>query len=279
MGNKFTEAEAAKLAPAEIRRLIRNGDWTGPDEIACLGYWKANLAVVPADWAYEFLLFAQRNPQPCWVSAATDPGNPYPRQLAADADVRTDLPRYRVFRDGKLIDEPTDILKYWRDDLVAFFIGAVVNTTFVFQKANVKYRLIGGYTSNIPCVPAGRFHCNMAVTCSIFKSSYDAVRAIQISSRYPDAHGAPVHIGSPSAIGIKDLAHPDISNLLEAKNLQHPEMLSLGFTVESGEVPMFWGAGVTPQLAAVAAKVPFMITHYPACLFISDKLCEEFALL
>jgi len=276
---EFTDSELAAMSPAEMRAIIRRGEWTKADELACLGYWKANLAVVPEDYAYEFFLFCQRNPQACAAAAATEPGDPCPRQLAADADLRTDLPRYRVFKDGQLIDEPTDVLKYWRDDLVAFLIGAIPNTTLAFQKANVRYRLVGGYTSNIPCVPAGRFHGNMAVTCSIFKASDDAIRAIQISSRYQDGHGPPVHIGDPTIIGIKDLAHPDISTLIDVKNLQHPEMLSRGFDLEAGEIPMFWGAGVTPQLVAMAAKVPFMITHSPAHLFISDKSCEDFAIL
>ena len=276
---ELTEVELAAMSPAEMRALIRRGDWTEADESACLGYWKANLAVIPEEYAYEFFLFCQRNSQACAVGAATEPGNPCPEQLAKDADLRTDLPRYRVFHEGQLIDEPTDVLKYWRDDLVAFLMGAMPNVTLAFQKANVRYRLVGGYMSTIPCVPAGPFHGNMAVTCSIFKTSRDAVRAIQISSRYPDDHGPPVHISDPTAIGITDLGHPDISTLIHFKNLQHPEMLNKGFVIEPGEIPMFWGAGVTPQSVAIAAKVPFMITHFPAHLFISDKLCEEFAVL
>lgn len=277
---KLTEDEVGKLSPAEMRAVIRRKEWTEPDEMACLGYWKANMAIVPKDWAYEFLLYAQRNPQPCWVGAATDPGDPCPRQIASkDADIRTDLPRYRVFKDGKLVDEPTDIIKYWRDDLVAFFIGAFPNTAWLFQGANVRYRLLGAYTSTIPLVPAGRFHGNMAVSASIFKTTQDAVRAVQISSRYPDGHGAPVHIGGPETIGVKDLHHADIIPLLPVKNLQHPEMANKGYDLEPGEVMMWWGCGVTPQLAAIAARVPFMITHWPAHLFISDKRCEEWSIL
>lgn len=276
---KLTEEEVGKLSPAEMRSIIRRKEWTGPDEMACLGYWKANMAIVPKDYAYEFMLYAQRNPQPCWIGASTDPGDPCPKQIAKDADLRTDLPRYRVFKDGKIVDEPTDILKYWRDDLVAFLIGAFPNTAWLLQSANVRYRFLGAYTSTIPCVPAGRFHGNMAVSCSIFKTGRDAVRAIQISSRYPDGHGAPVHIGDAASIGVKDFHHPDIIPLINVKNLQHPEMYGKGYDPEPGETVMWWGCGVTPQLAALAAKIPFMVTHWPAHLFISDTRCEEWAIL
>jgi uncharacterized protein YcsI (UPF0317 family) len=238
------------------------------------------MAILPKDWAYEFMLYAQRNPQPCWVGTATDPGDPCPRQIAdKDADLRTDLPRYRVFKDGKIIDEPTDILKYWRDDLVAFLIGAFPNTAWLLQNTDVRYRFLGAYNSTIPCVPAGRFHGNMAVTASIFKTSHDAVRAVQISSRYPDGHGAPVHIGDASSIGVKDFYNPDIAPLIDVESLQHPDMIGKGFDLDPGEVVMWWGCGVTPQLAAKAAKVPFMITHWPAHLFISDTRCERWAIL
>ncbi len=278
--SKLTEDEVGKLSPAEMRAIIRRGEWTEPDEMACLGYWKANMAIVPKDWAYEFLLYAQRNPQPCWVGAATDPGDPCPRQIAdKDADLRTDLPRYRVFENGKIIDEPTDILKYWRDDLVAFLIGAFPNTAWIFKNAGVQYRLCGAYNSTIPLVPAGRLHGNMAVSATIFKTSHDAVRAVQISSRYPDGHGAPVHIGDGATIGVKDFDHPDIIPLVTVKPLQHPNMVGKGYDLEPGEVLMWWGCGVTPQLAALAAKVPFMITHWAAHLFISDTRCEDWSIL
>lgn len=275
----LTESEVAAMNPAEFRSLVRGGQWTKSCETTCIGYWKANLVIVPRDYAFEFLLFSQRNPQPCAVAEATEPGNPHPIMLADDADLRTDLPRYRVFKDGKIIDEPTDIIKYWRDDLVAFLIGAIPNVIPALQNADVRYRLIGVYTSSKPCIPAGRFHGNMTVSCMIFKTSHDAIRAVQITSRHPNGHGAPVHIGDPAGIGIKDLAQPDIAPLIGDKILQHPSMLSEGFSVQPGEVPMFWGNGVTPQKVALASRVPFMITHWPAHLFVSDRLVEELAIL
>ncbi len=277
---KWTEEEVAKLSPVEMRAVIRRKDWTGPDEMACAGYWKANMAILPKDWALDFMLYAQRNPQPCWIGASTDPGDPCPHTIAGpDADIRTDLPRYRVFRDGKLIDEPTDIKKYWRDDLVAFFIGAFPNSAWLLKQAQVHYRLLGAYNSTIPCVPAGRLHGNMCVSATIFRTSQDAVRAVQITSRYPDGHGAPVFIGPPEPIGVKSLSKADIIPLLPVELLQHPEEAHKGYDMRPGEVMMWWGCGVTPGAAAIAAKVPFMITHWPAHLFISDKKCEEFAIL
>ncbi len=269
----------AAVSPAEFRSIVRRGEWTRPSVEVCYSYAKFNLAVVPADMAFEFLLFCLRNPRSCDAQYVTEPGEIEPKLIAPGADLRTDLPRYRVFKNGGLIDEPTDVIKYWRDDLVSFLIGYSPNFDYALDQANVQYRMIGAFDTNIPLVPAGRFHGNMAVTCSIFKASHDAIRAIQISSGHRDGHGPPVHIGDPALIGIKDLAHPDISTLIDVKNLQHPEMLSRGFELEPGEIPMFWGAGVTPQLVAMAAKVPFMITHSPAHLFISDKRCDELAIL
>ena len=269
--------DVGKMSPSEMRKVIRDGRWTGPNQMACLGYWRANLVIVPQNYAFEFLLYAQHNPQACAIGVVTEPGDPILKQIAPEADLRTDLPRYRVFKDGEIIDEPTDILKYWRDDLVAFLIGAFRNIGWLFLSANVRYRMLGDYTSTIPCIPAGRFHGNMVVSCSIFKTSQDAVRAIQISSRYPDGHGPPIHIGSGTDIGINELSHPDIATAINVRSMQHPKMVEGGFKVQPGEICLWWGCGVTPQLAAKAAKVPFMITHYPAHFFISDKRCEEWS--
>ena len=279
---KPTEGEVGKLRPAEMRSIIRRGEWTGPNEMACIGYWKANLVVLPKDYAFEFLLFSQRNPKACAVTEACEPGDPHSRLLAPDIDLRTDLPKYRIWENGEIIDEPTDIVKYWRDDLVAFLIGSVPNVFAALLNANVEFRLLGAYSSTLPCIPAGRFYGNMAVTVSIFKSIYDVVRGIQISSRHPAGHGAPIHIGDPTDIGVKDLPNPDIISLMRIEGLCHPKMLSLGKTYpypQEGEIFMCWGCGVTPQLVARAAKVPFMITHYPGHLLITDQHVEELAIL
>jgi len=187
--------------------------------------------------------------------------------MAPNADLRTDLPKYRVYQDGKIVAEPTDIIKYWRDDLVAFLIGCSASFDWSLQAANVKFRLTGAYSTNIQCVPAGRFHGPMVVSCRFVKNGHDAVRAIQISSRLLKVHGPPVHIGDPDKIGIKDIYQPDIFSVGPIKPQQEDEIL------------MSWGCGITPQTVAIESKVPFMITHCPGHMFVTDWLTEELASL
>ncbi|GAI18747.1 unnamed protein product, partial [marine sediment metagenome] len=260
----YSKEELAAMSPKEFRGIVRRGEWGERSEGACRNYVVSNLAIVPKDYAFEFLLFCNRNPRPCPVIDVTEPGDPHPKLVAPEADLRTDLPKYRVFKDGQVIDEPIDITNYWRDDLVAFLLGCSHSFDWALRAANIHYRKIGAHTTTIPCLPAGRFHGPMQVSCRLVKS-YDASRAVQISSRYPFAHGAPVHIGDPAAIGIKDLYKPD-----------RPKPLKKPITpLEPDEVAMFWGCGVTPQIVAVEAKVSFMITHFPGHMFITDRLLEE----
>jgi uncharacterized protein YcsI (UPF0317 family) len=258
----LSDSELEEMSPRELRGLVRRGEWRGVNVYACRGYAMANLAIVPMDYAFEFLLFCQRNPYPCPVIEVTEPGNPEPRLMAPGADLRTDLPKYRVYQNGKLVDEPNDIMKYWRNDLVAFLIGCSNSFEWSLKAANVHFRLLGAYTSNIQCVPAGRFHGPVAVTCRLFKNGHDAVRAVQISSRLLKVHGPPLHIGDPARIGIKDLSQPDIFSF----NLP-PQ--------EPDEIAMFWGCGVTPQTVALESKIPFIITHAPGYMFMTDRLTEE----
>lgn len=275
MVSKFTESQLGAMSPEEFRSIVRRGEWTIPtdrykekDISPCRGYADANLAIVPREYAFEFMLFCNRNPRPCPILDVTEPGDPEPKRVAPGADLRTDVPRYRVFQDGLVIDEPTDINKYWRDDLVAFVIGSSTSFDWSLVAANVQFKMLGVHSTNIQCVPAGRFHGTMAVTTRLFSTSHDAVRAVQISSRHLDVHGPPVHIGDPVAIGIEDLYHPDIFSL--------PEPVT---PLEQGGVTMFWGCGVTPQIVALESKVPFMITHYPCHMFITNCLAEELAIL
>jgi uncharacterized protein YcsI (UPF0317 family) len=279
--NKFTDEQLAEMSPAEMRAIIRKGEWTEPDEMASIGYFKANLAVVPADWAFELMLFCKRNPISCYATEVTEAGATSPGWIAPGADLRTDLPRYRVFKDGEVIDEPTDVIKYWRDDLVSFLIGPLPNLLYMLQSANVRYCVLGAYNSTVSAVPAGRLHGNLAISCMIFKTNQDAVRGIQIASRYPDGHGAPHHFGlnDLETMGIKDYRKPDIIPLIGEKNLQHPDMVDHGYDLRPGEVAVWSGCGVTPQLAALASKVPFMITHKAAHLLITDTRCEEFSII
>jgi uncharacterized protein YcsI (UPF0317 family) len=269
--NELSKEKLLSMSPAEFRNIVRVGEWT-TDVVSnrvCRGYVNANLAIVPQDVAFEFLLFCSRNPGPCPVIDVTEPGNPHPSEaIAKGADLRTDLPKYRVFKSGELIDEPTDIIKYWREDLVAFLLGCSLSFEWVLEAANIHFRLMGDFITKIPCVPAGRFHGPMVVSCRVFEKSYLAMRAIQVSSRFPSMHGAPIHIGAPNTIGIRDLGKPEIWAPDPAEPLPKPN-----------EIIMFWAAGPTPQLVALQAKIPFMITHKAGHMFITDQLAQEQAVV
>ena len=265
---ELSRDEMGAMSPKEFREMIRQGELpeTESPQFYCRGYSQHGVAMIPRDYAFEFLLFCNRNPRPCYVCDVTEPGSPHAPFLAPKADLRTDLPRYTVFKDGKVIDEPTDVKKYWRDDLVSFLLACSWGWAGPARAYNVNFRYIGAYTTNIPCVPAGRFKCDhMIVSSSVFKTSYDAVRAIQICSRLPCGHGAPIHIGDPSAIGIKNIYEPDV---------YHPYPIS---PLEPNEVILTWGCAVTPVNAIKEAKPPLAIHSYPGQVFVSDRLTEELA--
>ena len=265
---KMDKEKYENMKPSEFRKIVREGKWTDTTENVCQGYAQANLVILPKEYAYEFLLVCQRNPRPCPVLEVTEAGDPYFKELASNADVRTDLPLYRVVKDGEIVDEPTDIQKYWKKDFVAFLLGCSRTFVWALKKANVSWRRYGAYRSNIPCKPAGRLHGHMVVGVRAFDNSKDAVRAIQISSRHPLMHGAPVFIGDPSDIGIDNLGKPDKFNPYRP-SIDPPK---------KGEIIMYWGCGVTPQLIAMESKIPFMITHSPSHMFVTDKLGEELAI-
>ena len=254
---------------ADVRRLARLGELTGPTPGLALGYVQANLVVVPRDLAFDFLLFCQRNPKPCPLLAASVPGDFRLPTLADDLDIRTDLPRYRVFRDGKLVDEPTDIRAHWRGDLVAFVLGC----SFSFEEALVEDGIelrhitcnatVPMYRTSIATAPAGPFHGPMVVSMRPMKPA-DAIRAIQITTRFPAVHGAPVHIGKPELIGIADLMKPDYGDPVP---------------VNADEIPVFWACGVTPQSVVATVKPEFCITHYPGSMLVTDRRNSEFAIM
>ena len=267
----YSEEQLVKMSPRDFRSAVRRGEYTGVTlgtVDVCAGYAQANLAMVPKELAFEFLLFCNRNPRPCSLIEVTEPGDPMTKLVAPGADLRTDLPKYRVFKNGELIDEPTDVIKYWRDDLVCFLIGCSRTFVWALRAANIPFRRYGGYQTTIPCVPAGCFHGPMWVSVRAFYNSHDAVRAIQICSRHPLFHGPPVHIGDPAEIGI-NLGQPDPFNPYRP-DIEPPK---------PGEIVMSWGEGVTPQAVALESKVPFMITHCPAHMFVTDCLGEELAIL
>jgi uncharacterized protein YcsI (UPF0317 family) len=243
-----------------VRSVCRSGRLTGPTPGLALGFVQANLVVLPKDWAFDFLLFCQRNPKPCPLLDVTEPGDPEPRSVAPGGDLRTDLPAYRVWRNGELVEEPTDITRHWRDDLVAFVIGCSFTFENALLAAGVPVRHIeqGGnvpmYRTSIPCRSAGRFSGPMVVSMRPLTPA-QAVKATQICSRFPRAHGAPVHFGDPAAIGIRDVNRPDYGDPVR---------------IQDGEMPVFWACGVTPQAVLMYAKPPLAITHKPGHMLLTD---------
>jgi len=245
---------------AELRARARRGEWKGTTGGHCPDFQQANLVILPADAAMEFAAFCTRNPVPCPIIEITPPGDPEPARSAPGADLRTDVPNYRVYRNGALAEKRADIRDLWRDDLVAFLLGC----SFTFEHALVEAGLpprnvergtmVSMFRSGIQCVPAGRFHGPMVVTLRPVAAA-DVARVRELSARYPHAHGAPIHVGDAAAIGIADPSRPDYGEPVE---------------IRAGEVPMFWGCGVTPQAVAVAAKVALMITHEPSQMFLTD---------
>ncbi len=201
---------------AEVRRLARMGELTGPTAGLAPGYVQANLVVVPRELAFDFLLFCQRNPKPCPLLDVTEPGSAEPTLIAPGADLRTDLPRYRVWRKGELIDEPTDLKHWWKDDLVGFLLGCSFTFENALLQAGVPLRhiqlhgTVPMYRTSIPCRPAGVFHGPMVVSMRPLTPA-QAVTATRVCARFPRAHGTPIHFGDPRAIGIRDIDRPDFA--------------------------------------------------------------------
>jgi uncharacterized protein YcsI (UPF0317 family) len=246
------------LSPAESREQYRAG-LAVPSSGWAPGFTQANLVVLPRDWAYDMLLFGQRNPQPVPLLDVTDAGSPH-TVLAAGADLRTDLPRYRVWRDGELVDEPTDVVDLWRDDLVAFLIGCSFSFETALIEAGVPVRNIeqgrnvSMYRTNRECRSAGRLSGPLVVSMRPIPGELIPA-AVQVTGRMPQVHGAPVHVGTPSSLGIADISRPDFGDPVE---------------FEDGDVPVFWACGVTPQAALMASRPPFAITHAPGYMFVTD---------
>ena len=260
----ISEAELAAMTPREFRHMVRRNEWTEGSFLACRGYAQANVIILPKDYAYEFLLFCNRNPRPCPIIDVTEIGNPHP-PLSPEADLRTDSRKYKVWKDGELVDEPTDIIGYWRDDLVGFLLGCSSSFHWLFKAANIRFRFLGAFITNIQCIPAGRFRGPLVVTCCLFKSGYDAVRATQITSRLIAVHGPPIHIGDPATIGIKDLCHADFG--------APPDVIP----PQPGEVALYWGCGQTPEVIIREIKPSLAITPQDLDLLIIDPLTEELA--
>jgi uncharacterized protein YcsI (UPF0317 family) len=252
-------SEPAELLPEAFRLLCREGGFTGSSSGVAKGYVQANLMILPREVAFDFLLFCQRNPKPCPLVEVLEPGQFEPL-CAPGADLRSDLAGYRIYENGQLSQEVTDITPYWRDDLVSFLIGC----SFSFESALIEGGIplrhvdlglnVAMYKTNIPCRPAGRFQGNMVVSMRPVKSR-DIARAVEISGRFPQVHGAPVHIGHPERLGISDLSRPDFGDPV-------PLM--------EDELPVFWACGVTPQYVAQQSKLPFCIGHSPGKMLVTD---------
>jgi uncharacterized protein YcsI (UPF0317 family) len=238
---------------------MRRGEWTGPTKHKVPGYVKTNLVILPKSEAYDFLVYCQRNPKPCPVVEVTDPGDPEPRLSAPGADLRTDLPKYAVYRDGVRRENRTEIRDLWRDDFVSFLIGSGMTWDDPLERAGVAKMTTWMFESSIPTVPAGRFRGPVVVTMRPM-TPQQAITAVQLTSRYPHYHGPPLHIGPPEAIGV-DFSKPQVGEPIGR--------------LPDGMVPVFWACGVTPQAAAIASQVPLMITHAPAHSFVTDLLCDQ----
>lgn len=256
-------------SPAAVRAAARGGGILTSTAPLAPGYAQANLVVLPRTLAYDFLVFAQRNPRPCPVLEALDCGDPVPRGLAPDADVRTDLPAYRVYRRGKLEGEVSDILSLWREDAVAFLIGCSFTFEAALSDVGVPLRhvelgcSVPMYKTSLELRAAGPFHGRMVVSMRPIPVGLVS-RAARVSARYPAMHGAPIHVGAPEEIGIENLARPDYGDPVP---------------VRPDELPVFWACGVTPQAVAVTSRPEWMICHSPGKMFVTDIPHRQFDVL
>ncbi len=251
----------------EARQAIRSGRWSGHTSGTAPHFVQGNVVILPEALANDFLRFCQRNPKPCPLLAVSEPGNPGLPRLGADLDIRTDVPRYRVWRKGELVDEVTDIGALWRNDLVTFVIGCSFSFEQPLIDAGIPLRHIeqgknvAMYRTNIQTEPAGPFHGPMVVSMRPMSPAH-AIRAVQVTARVPAVHGAPVHLGDPALIGIADLATPDFGDAVD---------------ILPGELPVYWACGVTPQAVVMEARPDFCITHAPGAMLVTDLLDSELA--
>ena len=254
-------------SPAALRALMRDGELARPTSGLAPGYVQANLAILPRELAFDFLLFCQRNPKPCPLLEVVEAGDTEPRDYAPGADLATDLPLYRVYQHGEMTAEVPDLAEFWRDDLVSFLLGCSFSFETALTRAGIQMRHtendtnVPMFITNIPAASAGVFSGPMVVSMRPIPQER-VVRAVQVTSRFPSVHGSPVHIGDPAAIGISDIAAPDFGDPVE---------------IRDGETPVFWACGVTPQAVAMSVKPPLMITHAPGHMFITDKQDEDLA--
>ncbi len=260
------DSASAKSAQ-QVRKQIRQGVWRSHTSGLASDHVQGNVVILPEALAGDFLRYCQRNPKPCPVLAVSEPGQAMLPSLGADIDICTDLPRYRVWHNGEVVDQPTDISALWRDDLVSFVLGCSFSFEQALLEAGLRLRHVeqgknvAMYRTNIATQPAGVFSGPMVVSMRPMKAAA-AIRAVQVTSRFPNVHGAPVHLGDPALIGIAHLDKPDYGDAVE---------------VMADEIPVFWACGVTPQAALVQARPAFCITHAPGAMLITDLLNQQLA--
>lgn len=249
--------------PAKVRALIREGKITYPTTGMCAGYAQANLVILPKELAWDFLLFCQRNPKPCPLLEVSDAGSRNFPVFGNGCDIARDIPKYRVYEHGVMAGEYTDVSEIYENcgyELVSFLIGCSFSFESELLEAGVPVRQIEEgvnvpmYMTNIPCAPAGVFSGNMVVSMRPIPHHLVPM-AVSVTAAMPRVHGAPVHIGYPEAIGIKDIDKPDFGDRV---------------TIREGEVPVFWPCGVTPQSVLMNSRPPFAITHAPGHMFLTD---------
>jgi len=262
-------SELAGQSPAQVRAAIARGEYTGHTSALCPGHVQANLVILPQDWAVDFYHFCQNNPKPCPLMEVLDPGQALTSRIAQGADVRKELPLYRVWRHGELEGEPTDITGLWRDDLVSFFLGCSITFDEALTAAGLPVRHqeqgvnVPMYRTTRPTNPAGRISGPMVVSMRPMPPEM-VERAVEVSGRFGGAHGSPVHHGDPAELGIEAIHEPHYGDAV---------------SLAPGDVPVFWACGVTPQAALAEAKPPFAITHAPGYMFIGDLKSDELATL
>lgn len=246
--------------PQELRQEIRHDRYGGETAGFAAGYLQGNLVILPEQYALDFLKFCQRNPKPCPLIAISDTGDFCLPTLGRDIDIRADVPKYILYENGQPVDQPTNIADLWRADLVSFVLGCSFTFEDALQAEGIEVRHIGNnknvpmYQTNIPAISAGPFSGNIVVSMRPMTAA-DAIRAVEITSRFPLAHGAPIHLGDPAEIGILDIEQPDWGDPGDFK---------------PNEIPVFWACGVTPQIAIRNAKLPLCVTHAPGHMLITD---------
>ena len=250
----------SRYSPKEVRKLIRDGEITYHTSGMCDGYAQANLCILPFSDAYDFLLFTQRNPKSCPILEVGDVGSRLIKTMADNADVAKDIPKYRVYKNGVLTEERTDIADLWQDDFVYFLIGCSFSFESELLASDIPVRHIEKgcnvpmFLTNIDCESAGKFHGKLVVSMRPIPSSLVA-KASAVTAQMPRVHGAPIHVGNPEAIGIKDVMKPDFGDPVPFYD---------------GEIPVFWCCGVTPQSVVMSSKPSIAITHAPGHMFITD---------